>query len=1036
MTRPESETMTESQPSTLSLPPTFQRVLSALQEYWAEQGCLIWQPSNIEVGAGTMNPATFLYVLGPEPWNVAYLEPSLRPDDGRYGENPNRLGKHHQFQVILKPDPGDPQQLYLDSLKAIGIDLRAHDVRFVEDNWESPALGAWGLGWEVWLDGLEITQFTYFQQAGSMDLDPNSVEITYGLDRILMALQDVTHFKDLRWNDRVTYGELQTDYEVETSRYYFEHADVDRLTQLYDLYEAEAKMAAEVGLTRVAHDYVLKSSHVFNVLDARGTIGVTERARYFARMRTLARAVAQNWVETRSEAGFPLSDDPGERAWIAGLNAGADAGGTAASNAMENPLPPESPADFVLEVGTEELPPSEAEAAISALSERMSDLLSEVRLSHGTVECHATPRRLVARVHDLAARQADIEEHVVGPPKRAAFDSDGAPTRAAEGFAKSIGAAVSDLEIVERGGEERVAAVKREAGRLASEVLAETLPGLIDGIGSGRTMRWNASRQAFSRPIRWIVVLHGEHVIPLHFAGLSAGRATRGLRAMGSPVKALAAASDHAKLMKVLGVELDAERRRQQIGQQVDALATEVGGHAPDDPDLLEEVSQLVEQPFAIRGDFDPAYLELPDAILVTVMRKHQRYFPVYSGSDQSDSDSESPRLLPYFITVSNGASVDADVVRHGNEGVIRARFADAAYFWKQDKATSLSDFTPKLEGLTFQADLGSMLDKVGRLKALTPALADRLGLDASMTSTVERAAALCKSDLATSMVVDFTSLQGVMGREYALLAGEPPAVADAIAEHYKPSSAGGALPGSAPGTVLALADRLDSLVGLFSAGIRPSGANDPYALRRSAQGIVRILAEGEQSLDLGAAIDDTAAHLPGDLTPEARADVLDFLRTRLEVQLRDAGQPADVVSAVLVVQGQDPARAVQSVSALADRTAADDWERTLTAYARCARIVRGREDVPVTVDADRLSEPAELELNTAVDQATANLNGDDISAVIDTLAELAPAIDRFFEDVLVMADDPGVRAARLALVGRVARLPERVADLSAMEGF
>jgi glycyl-tRNA synthetase len=273
--------------------PTFQDALARLERYWNEQGCLVWMPHNVEVGAGTMNPATFLRVLGPEPWNVAYVEPSIRPDDARYGENPNRVGRHHQLQVILKPDPGNPQELYLASLATLGIDLTRHDVRFVEDNWESPALGAWGLGWEVWLDGLEITQFTYFQQAGSLELEPVSVELTYGLDRILMALQGVGHFTELRWSSEVTLGDMLYDYEVETSRYYFEAADIPRLRELFGVYEAEAEATLDAGLVTVSHDYVLKCSHVFNVLDARGAVGVTERAQLFGRMRRLSARIAE-----------------------------------------------------------------------------------------------------------------------------------------------------------------------------------------------------------------------------------------------------------------------------------------------------------------------------------------------------------------------------------------------------------------------------------------------------------------------------------------------------------------------------------------------------------------------------------------------------------------------------------------------------------------------------------------------------------------------------------------------------------------------
>lgn len=285
---------------------TFQEMILALQEYWSSKGCIIQQPYDIEVGAGTMNPATFLRALGPEPWNVAYVEPSRRPTDGRYGENPNRLQHYYQFQVILKPSPDDVQDIYLRSLEAIGIDLAKHDIRFVEDNWESPTLGAWGLGWEVWLDGMEITQFTYFQQVGSIDVKPVSVEITYGLERLAMYIQGVDNVFDVIWVDGISYGDVHHRGEVEYSHYNFEEADVEMLLQLFDMYEGEAKRVAEKDLVLPAYDYILKCSHVFNLLDARGAIGVTERTSYIARVRSLARLCAERYVKQRESLGFPL----------------------------------------------------------------------------------------------------------------------------------------------------------------------------------------------------------------------------------------------------------------------------------------------------------------------------------------------------------------------------------------------------------------------------------------------------------------------------------------------------------------------------------------------------------------------------------------------------------------------------------------------------------------------------------------------------------------------------------------------------------
>ncbi|MFZ0532500.1 MAG: glycine--tRNA ligase subunit alpha, partial [Anaerolineales bacterium] len=330
----------------------FQSIILTLQHFWADHGCLIWQPYNQQVGAGTYNPATALRVLGPEPWNVAYVEPSIRPDDGRYGENPNRMQMHYQFQVILKPDPGNAQELYIASLAALGIDPLLHDLRFVEDKWESPALGAWGLGWEVWLDGQEITQFTYFQQAGGTLCDPVSVEITYGLDRIAISLQRVDSFTAIRWNDKLTSGDVNLQAEQEHSTYFFEVADVERLKVMYDLFEQEANACLAKNLVLPAHDYVLKCTHTFNVLDSRGAIGITERQTYFGRMRDLSRRVAEAYLAQRQHLEYPWMD---ESATL----------GTTSSHVAASPIPSlaTAPADLFLEIGTEELPAGDLDSA-------------------------------------------------------------------------------------------------------------------------------------------------------------------------------------------------------------------------------------------------------------------------------------------------------------------------------------------------------------------------------------------------------------------------------------------------------------------------------------------------------------------------------------------------------------------------------------------------------------------------------------------------------------------------------------------------
>ncbi|MEA3459748.1 MAG: glycine--tRNA ligase subunit alpha, partial [Chloroflexota bacterium] len=654
-----------------------------LERFWAEQGCLIWQPYSEKVGAGTMNPATVLRVLGPEPWNVAYVEPSYRPADGRYGKNPNRMQMHTQYQVILKPDPGNPQELYLASLKALSINPREHDIRFVEDNWESPALGAWGLGWEVWLDGQEITQFTYFQQAGGIELNPVSVEITYGLERIMIPLQGVRGFAEIEWADGISYGDILLRSEVERCIYNFEQADVSRLTQLYSLYEAEAHAALERSLVLPAHDYLLRCSHTFNMLDARGAIGVTERANYFARMRKLARGVAEAYLRQREEMGYPL------------LKRATRQQVTEPTRKWEGliTLLPHTSLPFLLEIGTEDLPAGDLSSAIEQLQELAPRMLDEARLEHGDVRVAGTPRRLAIHVEDLAPKQRDEEQTVKGPPAKVAFDEAGRPTKAAIGFARSCGVAVEDLKVRQIDGGEYVVAFKLEKGQPTPEVLSGLLPKLITSLRFPMTMRWNETNIAFSRPIRWLLALLGDGVIPFEYAGVRSDRTTRGLQPLGPPEITIERAEDYFDFMEASGIVIDVGQRRRMIREQAERLAVEVGGQILDDPALLAEVANLMEYPTALRGSFDAKFLELPKEVLIMAMRKHQRYFPI-TKSTQGAKDTKE--LLPYFIAVRNGNNRNLDIVRRGNEEVIKARFADAAYFYEADMSKKLEDFLPR----------------------------------------------------------------------------------------------------------------------------------------------------------------------------------------------------------------------------------------------------------------------------------------------------------------------------------------------------
>jgi glycyl-tRNA synthetase len=789
-----------------------QEALLALTDYWTSRGAMIVQPMNTEVGAGTANPATFLRVLGPEPWRVAYVEPSVRPDDARYGENPNRIQCHTQYQVILKPEPGDPQQQYLGSLEVLGIDLRAHDVRFVEDNWAQPAIGAWGLGWEVWLDGMEITQFTYFQQVGGQTLDPIPVELTYGMERILMALQGVEHFKDIRYAPGITYGEAFGQAEYEMSRYYLDDADVATNRALFESYATEARRMVEIGLPVPAHMYVLKCSHAFNVMDARGAVSTTDRARSFDIMRKLARDVAELWIAKRAELGHPL-----------GLPAGPEAPPLSATGAV-----PTGPAPLVFEIGVEEMPPHECGNSVAAVRDALTSALAGTRLPHGPITVDATPRRVVATVADVAAREEDFRRTVKGPKVSAAYDAEGNLTKAAQGFARGQGVEAATLERVSIDGVEYVGVSVDVAGRPAIEVLAEILPGIVTGLRSEKNMRWNSPGLSFTRPIRWILALLGEAVVPLQVGNLSSGRETWVHRTDPQPIRSVASATQYPTVLADAGIMLDTAARRDAVLTGAQKLAETVGAavDVEGESDVVDEITNLVEYPTPLLGSFEQRYLELPSEILVTVMRKHQRYLPVRSTTGE---------LQAHFVAVANG-ECDPAVVRAGNEAVLRARYEDAAFFWRADLQVTPAEFRSRLGRLTFADKLGSMDDRAGRIATLARDLAASVELSAAEVETLRRAGELAKFDLATEMVVELSKLAGIMAREYAVRAGETPEVAAALHEMEMPRSAGAALPKSLPGALLAVADRLDLLAGLFGTGAEPKGSSDPFALRRAGR--------------------------------------------------------------------------------------------------------------------------------------------------------------------------------------------------------
>ncbi|KAG6628540.1 glycine--tRNA ligase, chloroplastic/mitochondrial 2 isoform X1 [Carya illinoinensis] len=997
--------------------PTFQQAIQRLQEYWASVGCSVMQCSNTEVGAGTMNPLTFLRVLGPEPWNVAYVEPSIRPDDSRYGENPNRLQRHTQFQVILKPDPGNSQDLFIRSLSALGIDVSAHDIRFVEDNWESPVLGAWGLGWEIWMDGMEITQFTYFQQAGSLQLSPISVEITYGLERILMLLQGVDHFKKIQYADGITYGELFLENEKEMSAYYLEQASVNHIQKHFDFFEEEAHSLLASGLAIPAYDQLLKTSHAFNILDSRGFVGVTERARYFGRMRSLARQCAQLWLKTREALGHPLgiASDP--------VNVVCPKELLDAAVKKVN----DDSRLFILEVGTEEMPPHDVVDASQQLKELILLVLEKQRLSHGEVQAFGTPRRLLVSVENLCTKQAENDAEVRGPPVSKAFDLQGNPTKAAEGFCRRYSIPLDSLYRKIDGKTEYLYARIKESSRLAVEVLSEELPSTIANLSFPKSMRWN-SQIMFSRPIRWILALHGDVVVPFSFAGVLSGNLSYGLRNTSSATVLVESAESYAELMGNAGVNVKIEERKKKILEHSNVLAKSVNGHIVFQEGLLNEVVNLVETPVPVLGKFQESFLELPKDLLTMVMQKHQKYFAV---------TDDSGRLLPYFITVANGA-INEMVVRKGNEAVLRARYEDAKFFYEMDTRKKFSEFRSQLKGILFHEKLGTMLDKMMRIQNTVTKLSLALQIGEDRHQVVQDAASVAMSDLATAVVTEFTSLSGIMARHYAIRDGYSEQVAEALFEITLPRFSGDILPETDAGIVLAIADRLDSLVGLFAAGCQPSSTNDPFGLRRISYGLVQVLVEKDKNLDLKQALELAADVQPIEVDASTVNDVHQFVTRRLEQFLVDKGISPEVVRSVLAERANLHCLAAKSAYQMEALLRSDLFPKVVEAYSRPTRIVRGKDvNTDMEVDEAAFETNEERALWSAFLSVKNKINpGIEVDNFVRISSQLVQPLEDFFKHVFVMVEDERIRKNRLALLRKIADLPRGIADLSVLPGF
>jgi glycyl-tRNA synthetase beta chain len=686
--------------------------------------------------------------------------------------------------------------------------------------------------------------------------------------------------------------------------------------------------------------------------------------------------------------------------------------------------------DFILELGVEEIPASYFGPAMKYLQERLTNELTLAKLSIAKAQVWSGPRRLAIGLWGLPASQEDQVEEVIGPPLTSAFDANGNHTKAALGFAKGQGVSASDLFTVNTPKGAYLAVKKNHEGRPTAQALTEIIPAILESLPFPKIMRWGDGERQFVRPVHWVLAVFGGEILPLTFCGVKAGKVSYGHRFLHPGAVVITTPDEYPTRLAEAHVLADFQNRRAMVVKEIleAAQASNPDYKVAMDEDLIDEVTNLLEEPVAILGHFDSQYLELPAAVASTAMKERQRYFPITDSQD---------RQAPYFVAVNNTRALDMEVVRRGHERVLRARLEDARFYYQDDRKTKLADRVEELKGVVFHHLLGTSWEKVTRFKELALGLAALTSPD--QKAIIARAADLCKCDLVTGVVGEFPALQGYMGREYALADGEDPEVAKAILEHYWPIRSGGELPTSVAGAILSVADKLDTIVGCFSVGLLPTGAADPFGLRRQALGVILIALDRQWSWSLEDVIDKTIIGLGALVkTPakEVRQKTLEFFKARLKNYLQKTLKVApDTAEAVLGLYGHNPPAAVGRAVALEDLKSRDGFKDLAQTFKRVVNIIKkfgARDEVaPLTL----LTHPAEVLLRQATevisDEAQDLLRQNDYQGLLSRVTTLKGPVDVFFDQVLVDDPKPELKNARVALLARVSQIFELVADFS-----
>lgn len=1041
----------------------FQDFVLALTAYWTDLGCIWSQPYDLQMGAGTFHPHTFLKGLGPEPWRSVYVQPCRRPVDGRYGKSTYRFQHYYQLQVLLKPSPANIVDLFLKSLEKVGIQLKEHDVGLLEDDWKGPTLGAWGLGWEVRANGQEVTQFTYFQQLGGLDLDVVSGEITYGTERLYMYSKGISNALEMPYNDSFTYGDIFFQNEFEFSHFNFKQANVAELFAHFDICEKNVTELCEKNLVLPAYDYVLQASHAFNVLDARGAISVSERQRFIGRVRDCAKKCALVYVREREKLGFPmqarLNSDarnyllPGGKcqspAAIPAISTNEDAGA-------------ETIGCLLVELGVEEMPPSFQWAAETHLREKWEQFLKDLKetasnefkkkLDGVDLQVCVSARRLALIFKNVPRRESDRVVEVWGPAERIARKADGSLSPAGEGFCKKNDVNPADVTFKERGNSAFLFVEKKVAGRSMSTLLVESTRGWFETIPAPLKMKWLPVDIAppFIRPVRWVVALADDRVIPCQMFGLHSGRKTSGQRILSGSETEIQTASDYLQILKNLKVEPDQNCRMNEIASSAKTLAEKAGGVVVPDEGLLRKCCGLSESPDVFFAEFDKKYLALPSRLITSVLREHMNYFSV---------SNQKGELLPYYIGVASYLCGKKDEMIAATKNVVVGRLDDGAFYFDEDLKTPIRDLREGLKAQMFQGGMGTLWQKTERLsvlcdrygKMLTEKQRDRLSNFSKVTAL---AGEYCKADLRTGCVQEFPDeMQGLMGEiiisKQQSFGADSALVAKAIGEHYLPAGANSPLPTSLLGCVLSLADKMDSLAMYINSGVDVKGNKDPFGLRRQALAILRLVGlddhnentVGSSLRDLVDVCLDVLRQSGWTVGADTHEKMMQFFTGRLRSAWRECFNvgAVEAVCAKIDFNSVVDARKLAEVTTNAlSKQGEGSFVEAILPYKRSRNLTQQLHSHGVEVKPGLFVAKEESQLFESVcdieKRIKDRLSEGDYSGYIEALTDIGKPLAKFFDSVMVNDPDESLKANRLALLMHIRGLYEHVADFSLVQ--